>query len=178
MDKMRCLRACLQCAYYIKYLMFSLSLPLSLSLSLLQYEGCNKAYSRLENLKTHLRSHTGERPYICKYEGCGKAFSNASDCAKHMNRTHSDEVRWSDISFFHTLTPEQRETMPCYNKPCTHAVTAYYIILVLVGTIKFKFSNICVHVHACMHACMHVCMYMDGVLFSCWCSVEDDMDVN
>ena len=66
---------------------------LSLSLSLLQYEGCNKAYSRLENLKTHLRSHTGERPYICKYEGCGKAFSNASDCAKHMNRTHSDEVR-------------------------------------------------------------------------------------
>lgn len=60
---------------------------------MLQYEGCLKAYSRLENLKTHLRSHTGERPYVCKYEGCGKAFSNASDCAKHMNRTHSDEVR-------------------------------------------------------------------------------------
>jgi len=61
--------------------------------SIVQYEGCTKAYSRLENLKTHLRSHTGERPYVCKYEGCGKAFSNASDCAKHMNRTHSDEVR-------------------------------------------------------------------------------------
>ena len=57
-----------------------------------QYDGCNKAYSRLENLKTHLRSHTGERPYVCKYEGCGKAFSNASDCAKHMNRTHSNQV--------------------------------------------------------------------------------------
>lgn len=57
-----------------------------------QFENCHKAYSRLENLKTHLRSHTGEKPYTCEFPGCSKAFSNASDRAKHQNRTHSNEV--------------------------------------------------------------------------------------
>jgi len=59
---------------------------------ILQFENCTKAYSRLENLKTHLRSHTGEKPYTCEHPGCSKAFSNASDRAKHQNRTHSSEV--------------------------------------------------------------------------------------
>lgn len=59
---------------------------------MLQFENCTKAYSRLENLKTHLRSHTGEKPYTCEHPGCSKAFSNASDRAKHQNRTHSSEV--------------------------------------------------------------------------------------
>ncbi|CAG2107465.1 unnamed protein product [Medioppia subpectinata] len=53
------------------------------------FEGCVKAFSRLENLKIHTRSHTGERPYVCQFDNCNKAFSNSSDRAKHQ-RTHID----------------------------------------------------------------------------------------
>ena len=60
-----------------------------------QFLGCTKAFSRLENLKTHKRAHVGEKPYACEFAECAKRFTNASDKAKHMNRTHSSVKRYA-----------------------------------------------------------------------------------
>ena len=52
--------------------------------------GCNRSFSRVENMKLHVRTHTGEKPYPCSYSGCTKRFNNTSDRAKHM-KTHFEE---------------------------------------------------------------------------------------
>jgi len=48
----------------------------------MQYPGCTQDFTRLENLKIHFQTHTGEKPYLCRYTGCQKNFSNTSDTVK------------------------------------------------------------------------------------------------
>ncbi|KAG0360407.1 hypothetical protein BC939DRAFT_463814 [Gamsiella multidivaricata] len=46
------------------------------------FEGCDKVFARLYNLKSHSRTHTNERPFICGT--CSIAFSRNHDLKRHV----------------------------------------------------------------------------------------------
>ncbi|KAG8187886.1 hypothetical protein JTE90_002430 [Oedothorax gibbosus] len=47
------------------------------------YEGCTASFSRPDRLRNHLRTHTGERPFICRYPECAKSFGSSQHLRRH-----------------------------------------------------------------------------------------------
>ena len=59
-----------------------------------QCKSCPQKFKQMAHLQKHMFSHTGQKPYICRFQNCFKSFSTQYNMKVH-SRLHSEEKPYS-----------------------------------------------------------------------------------
>lgn len=62
---------------------------------------CQKTFSNVRKMRSHLKTHTGEKPCVCKF--CSRSFSNSSLLSRHV-KTHTGKVLHCEQCSFITVS--------------------------------------------------------------------------
>lgn len=55
-----------------------------------EWEGCNRSFARSDERSRHLRTHTGEKKFVCSI--CQRRFMRSDHLAKHLRRHNTSNL--------------------------------------------------------------------------------------
>ncbi|CAO3661718.1 unnamed protein product [Rhizopus stolonifer] len=77
-------------------------------------EGCGKKFSRLDSLSAHRKTHSNIRPYICRAKDCRKAYYHARSLKKH-EKSHASASIMTHIQYSAANNGVSYNSMPFGN---------------------------------------------------------------